>query len=106
MAMNKKAQRTAFGFGLLVVFFILAITSFALIDPFKEFLDTARNSDSLNCKGTVDFNQTAFQEDNTLEKLTRRPTCFVTGLSMIYFIGAFLIGAVVWLGKNWRKVSK
>ncbi len=104
---NKKAQRSGvFGFALLVVFLIFILALFALIDPFKEFLDTARDNDSLNCPGTTGFNETDYDDDSTLEKLTRRPTCFVTGMSMVYFIGAFLIAAVVWVVKNWRKLSK
>ena len=103
---NKKAQKSGvFGFALLVVALIFILALFALIDPFKEFLDTARDNDSLNCPGTTGFNQTDYDDDNTLQKLTRRPTCFVTGMTMVYFIGAFLIGTIAWVIKNWRKLS-
>ena len=104
---NKKAQKSGlFGFALLTVALLFILALFALIGPFKEFLDTARDNDSLNCPGTTGFNQTDYDDDVTLEKLTRRPTCFVTGISMVYFIGAFLIATVVWTIDNWRKLSK
>ncbi len=104
--MNKKAQKAVFGFALLAVAFVFIIALFATIEPFKEFLDTARNTTSLNCPGTTGFNQTAYGEDNNFERLVRRPTCFITGISMVYFVGTFLIGVIVWLVNNWRKVSK
>ncbi len=102
---NKRGQKTLIGFALLTVFFVLIIAAFATIEPFKEFLDDARDSTELNCKGTLGFNQTDFDDDNALEKLTRRPTCFVTGISMVWFIGSFLIAALVWLFRNWS-ISK
>ena len=106
--MNNKGQKSVLGFALLVVTLIFIITAFATIEPFKEFLDTARSSTSLNCRGTDDFNVTAFNEDdnNTIARLTRRPTCFVTGISMVYFVIAFVISLVSWVVVNWRKVSK
>lgn len=104
--MNNKAQKAGvFGFALLALVFIFFLTLFALLDPFKEFLDTARDTTSLNCKGTTNFNQTAFDEDNDLQKLTRRPTCFVTGMGMIYFFSAFIISTFVWLYDNWRRIA-
>ena len=103
--MNKRAQKTVFGFALILLFFIFMIGAFATIEPMKEFLDDARSSTSLNCKGTDGFNQTAFDEDTTFQRLVRRPTCFVTGLTLIYFIGAFLIASLVWLVKSWGKLK-
>ena len=103
---NKRAQKSIFGFVFILVGMIFILVLFALIDPFKEFLDTARDNDSLNCPGTTGFNETDYQDDNTLERLTRRPTCFVTGLSMVYFLGSFLIATVVWVVAQWRKVSQ
>ncbi len=104
---NKKGQKSGvFGFALLVVLLIFILTLFALISPFKEFLDTARDNDELNCPGTTGFDRADYDNDNTLEKLTRRPTCFVTGMSMVYFIGAFLIAAIAWTVNNWRRLSK
>lgn len=93
------------GMGLLMVFFILAITSFALIEPFKESLDNNRGGTTLNCPGTSTFNQTAYDLDTNENRrfLTRRPTCFITGISMIWFISAFIIAAIVWLAATWRK---
>ena len=46
--MNKRGQKSAFGFALLVVAAIYIIASFGLIQPFKEFLDTARDTTELN----------------------------------------------------------
>lgn len=91
------------GFALLLVLFILLIAVFALIEPFKESLDSNRGSSTLNCPGTPDFNQTSYADDSTLEKLTRRPTCFVTGLSMTWFVFYCLIAGVVWVARNWSK---
>jgi len=104
--MNKRGQKAAFGFALLTVFFVLIIGSVATIEPFKETLDEVRGTSSLNCPGTLNFNQTDYDDDTSTERLTRRPVCFVTGISMVYFIGSFIIGAFVWLIANWRRVSK
>ena len=60
--------------------------------------------DKLNCPGTPDFNQADYDNDSKLEKLNVRPTCLVTGLSMVWFIGAFIIAAFMWLVRNWRGV--
>jgi len=100
---NDKRGKFELGMGLLIVFFILAITSFGLIDVFKEVLDDVRGGDNLNCHGVSDFNQTAFDQQDSLARLTNRPTCFVTGMSMVYFIGAVLIAGAVWVVDNWRK---
>jgi len=103
--MNNKGQtRAIFGFTLLLLGFIFIITSFATIDPLKEALDDARDTTSLNCKGTDGFNQTDFDDDTRIEQLTRRPTCFVTGLGMVYFIFMFMIGTVSWVAFKWRKI--
>lgn len=105
--MNKRGQRGIFGFALLAVLFVFIITAFVTIEPFKETLTDARDTTSLNCKGMPNFNQTAYDadEDNKIAKLTKRPTCFVTGISMVWFIGAFIIAAFTWLIKNWRKIK-
>jgi len=101
--MNNKGQvKGVFGFALIVIAFVLVITSFVTIEPLKEALDSARDTTSLNCKGTTNFNQTAYDNDTDVEKLTRRPTCFVTGLSLVYFILAFIISIVVWVTYKWR----
>ncbi len=101
--MNNKGQMV--GFALLTAVFVFILIAFVTIEPLKENLDTARDSTSLNCRGTINFNQTAFDEDedNTIAKLTRRPTCFVTGLTMVWFIGSYLVFVVMWLAKNWTK---
>ncbi len=106
--MNIRGQRGLLGMALLMVAFVLIITVFVTIEPFKETLDNIRGTSSLNCRGTPDFNQTLFDIDNnnTLNKLTRRPTCFITGLTMVYFILAFLIAVLVWVVKNWRRIAK
>lgn len=101
---NKRAQQFTVGLSLLLVFFVLLIVAFATIEPFKETLDLNRNTTSLNCPGTIGFDQTDYDNDTDFERLVRRPTCFVTGISMVWFIGVFLIAAVVWVVANWRKV--
>ena len=103
--MNKKAQKSVFGFALVLLVFLFLITAFVTITPMKEFLDSARNSTSLNCPGTQSFNQTDWDDDSKIEKLTRRPTCFATGFTLVYFIGAFIIATFVWLTVNWRKLK-
>ncbi len=104
--MNSKGQGVL-GFGLLLVFFLLALTTFALIPIFIEILDDVRDNSSLNCQGTTTFNATAFQEDSdnssALSRLTRRPTCVITGFAMVWFVLAFLIAATVWLATNWAR---
>ncbi|KKN65810.1 hypothetical protein LCGC14_0477460 [marine sediment metagenome] len=101
--MNKRGQMV--GFALLTAVFVFILIAFVTIEPLKENLDNARDSTALNCRGTVNFNQTAFDNDegNTIAKLTRRPTCFVSGLTMVWFIGTYLIFVVMWLAKNWTK---
>ena len=105
--MNKRGQKAVIGFALIIVAFLYIISSFGLIDSIKENLDVVRGSNSLNCRGTSTFNQTAYDldESDTTQKLTRRPTCFVTGMGLVYFIGSFLIAVVVWLVVQWRKIK-
>ncbi len=103
--MNNKGQRSAvLGFVLIVVVLLYMVSVFGLIDALKDTLNDARDTTSLNCLGTSNFNQTAYDEDNTLQKLTRRPTCFVTGMGLVWFVGAFLIAVVIWAVTNWRKL--
>lgn len=101
--MNNRGQMV--GFALLTAVFVLILVSFVTIEPLKQALDDARDTTTLNCKGTTNFNQTAFDNDdgNTIAKLTRRPTCFVTGLGMVWFIFAYVIALITWLANNWSK---
>ena len=103
--MNNKGQ--IMGFALLIAAFLFLLTAFALIPIFKDILDDSRDTTSLNCRGTPGFNETAFQEDtndsSVLARLTRRPTCFITGISMVWFELAFLFAVVIWLTNNWSK---
>lgn len=101
--MNSKAQ---LGFAFLIVGFVIAITLFATIEPFKEQLDTNRNQSSMNCPGTPGFDSTDYNNDTDFEKLVRRPTCFVTGISMVWFVGAVLIATAMWVVRNWRKTRR
>lgn len=103
-AQNKKAQSGLVGFALLTVFFLLMITAFVTIEPFKEALDNSRGNSDLNCPGTPTFNQSAYNTQTDFEQLVRRPTCFTTGLYMVFFICIFLIAAVSWVYRNWRRV--
>lgn len=101
--MNIKGGFTS-GMMFTIVAAILVLSVFALISPFKENMDTARGlSSTLNCPGTPDFDQTDFNNDTTSQKLIRRPTCFVTGMSLIWFVGAYLISVTVWLFGKWVK---
>ena len=101
--MNKKGQ--VVGLAIAVAFLAMFLVLNALISPMKENLDVVRNSTSLNCRGTDDFNQTAYDLDNasTINKLTKRPTCALTGFTMVWFYLAFFIAAVAWVGTNWVK---
>ena len=100
--MENKGQSSALGLGIGMVFLVVVLALFATIEPLKESLDDVRGTSSLNCPGTTDFNQTAFEEDNTLNRLTRRPTCFVTGISMVWYVTAVLFAGLAWVVKNWR----
>ena len=103
--MNNKGQ--AFLVWLLVAFVFIMVL-FSTIDPLKESLDTIRGGAGLNCQGTPTFNQTAFDNDegNSLNELTRRPTCFATGLTVVWFVIAFLIAVVAWVAKNSTKTRR
>lgn len=103
--MNKKAQVGIRGMAFLVAAFVFFLVLFAMIEPFKEQLDSARNSTSLNCLGTDGFNVTNYEDDSNLERLTKRPTCFITGMSLVYFMGSVMIAIAVWVVKNWRKTK-
>ena len=105
--MKSKKAKGGVGFVIVLVAFLLIITSFSLIPIFKESLDDIRDTNSLNCQGTTNFNATAFQEDTdnstAISRLTRRPTCFVTGISMVWFQLSFLFAVVMWVGANFGK---
>ncbi len=103
--MNKKAQKAVFGFAFLAVAVIFLIAVLSTVDLFKEVLDDVRDTTSLNCPGTTGFDQTDYDNDTSTEKLTRRPTCFITGISMVYFVGSFIIALAAWLVANWRKIK-
>lgn len=94
------------GFALGMVLFLLIVVAFATIEPMKEQLDNTRNQTSLNCPGTPGHDPIDYANDTSFERLVRRPTCFVTGISMVWFIGAFLIAAIVWVVSNWRRVKR
>lgn len=102
MKWNKKAGYQI-GMVLLLVFFVLVLVLFSLIEPFKEFLHAARGGDQLNCPGTPDFNQTAYNAQTSNQQLVYRPSCFVTGVGMIWFVGAVLAAGLAWVVRNWSK---
>lgn len=104
--MNTKGQgQFAIGMAILVAAFIFLLALFSTIDPLKENLDTIRGNSALNCPGTPDFNQSSFDDDTDLQKLGRRSTCFVTGITMVWLVGSFLIGLVIWVFKNWTGIK-
>ncbi len=100
--MNKRGV-FGVGFVYVLVFIVVALVAFATIDVFKETLDTVRAAEFLNCPGVPDFNLTDYVDDDEVERLTRRPTCFVTGVSMVWFISAVLFAGLAWVVENWRK---
>jgi hypothetical protein len=87
----------------LVVVLLIILVVFALVGVFKETLDANRGSDTLNCIGTDSFNRTAYDQQTTTEKLTYRTTCFVTGISLSYFVLMVIGSAFIWLYRNWRR---
>lgn len=89
------------GMVFLLIYLLIIITAFAFIEPLKESLDENRDADTLNCPGMSDFNQTDYDQQNTLEKLTYRPTCLATGLSLVYFEGMILVVGAAWVYRNW-----
>lgn len=98
--MNRKGQ---LGLAFLLVLFMLILVAFATIDPLKGTFDSVRGySAGLNCPGTPDFNQTAYSNMGHVESLTKKPTCFATGLGIVWFIGAILVYGVIWVYNNWR----
>lgn len=101
--MQDKRGRFEVGIVFAMIFVMIAMTSFSFIEPLRESLNTIRGGDNLNCQGVSDFNQTAFDEQSELARNTNRPTCFVTGLTIIYLIGSVLIFGVIWVVDNWRK---
>lgn len=103
--MNKKAQTAAFGFAFLVIGAFLVIALLATIEPLNESLNDARDTTSLNCPGTVNFNQTDYDDDSSDHKLTKRTACFATGFTMLYFVGSFLLALAVWIVNSWRKLK-
>lgn len=98
--MNKSGQ---LWLGFALVFFLLVLTAFSTIEPLKETLDNVRGNTGLNCPNTPTFNQTSYDLNSSTEKLTYRPTCFVTGISLVWFIGFILIAGVIWVYNHWRK---
>lgn len=102
--MNNKGNFTV-GIALTLVALLFIITLNATIEPFKETLDNARNGTILNCPGTDAFNQTDFDDDDRIDKLTKRPTCFVTGMGLFWWYFAFMTAVVTWLVKNWRRTK-
>lgn len=96
--MNSRGQ---IGMAFLLVFLLMVITAFAFIEPLKESLNNNRGGSTLNCPGTSDFNQTAYDAQNTFEKLTYRTTCAATGFSLVYFEGMILVVGIAWLYRHW-----
>jgi hypothetical protein len=98
--MNKKGQIVMFKSILVIIGLILLITSFTFIEPLKETLDDLRGSSNLNCKGVSDFNQTAYDEQDTLARLTYRPTCAAPGFLLIYLLLSVIVGVFIMIGTN------
>lgn len=92
--MNNKGQVWAI-YGLVV--FIAIILLFSILYPFLDGMDSARSHESgLNCPGVSDFDETDYLNDTIDEKVIRRPTCFLTGITPLYFIGSFLVSLGIW----------
>lgn len=100
---DRKGQFMLKGFAFLMFFFVIYVVAAGLIPVLNENLNAARDNTDLNCPGTAGFNQTDFDDDTDLQKLVRRPTCFATGLTTVYFFGAVMIAATMWVVAQWRK---
>jgi hypothetical protein len=98
--MNNKSQTFAL---FIFIGLLFIVVSFVFIDPFKESLDVIRGGTSLNCIGTSDFNATSYNEQDTLEQLTKRPTCFISGISMVWFLFAWMFAVVIWVNAQIRR---
>lgn len=105
--MNNRGQlKATLGIGVVLIVAIIFFILIAFTDPIKEQLDNIRGNSSvssLNCPGTPGFNQTDYDDDTTGERLLKRPTCFATGMYLVYFACAVLIAAFVWA---WGKFKK
>jgi hypothetical protein len=89
--------------GFAMVFFLLVVTAFATIEPLKEALDVNRGTSNLNCPGTPDHDAATYSNQTDFQRLVSRPTCFVTGISMVWFIFAVLLAGFTWTFKKWTR---
>lgn len=101
---NKRGGFTV-GIAIALLAFFFIIIAFTTIEPLKNALDNIRGGDGLNCRGTATFNETAYNDDTTdkVSRLTRRPTCFITGIGMVFFVLAIVIAIFVWAEQMWGK---
>ena len=82
---------------------VLLITLSATISPLMDSLNTTRQGTALNCPDVSDFNSTRYDAQNSFEKLVYRPTCFVTGLSILYWVFSVLIAIVMFAYSGAKK---
>ena len=104
--MNKRGGFQV-GIVLVLVLFLMLLITFSTIEPMKENLDANRgatgSNTGLNCPGTVTHDATDYANDTNFEKLVRRPTCFITGISMVWFVSVVIFVYGAWALTNWRK---
>ena len=101
--MDKRGQAFVVkGFAFAIFAFFMILATFSLIDVHKENLDSTRGTSSLNCPGTPGFDSTDYGNDTDFEKLVRRPTCFVTGMSFFYWNFSIIIALGVWLFSRFK----
>ncbi len=101
--MNKKNKQGQVWAVFIIIGIFLMIVLFSTIDIWKESLDTARQRDNLNCRDVDDFDEVAYENQTDSEKLSKRPTCFVTGISMFWFMAAYIFAVIVWIVKQTRR---
>jgi len=80
--MNKKGQMV---FVAIMVFIMVIITVVTLIEPLKDQITTARDSDHLDC-------------DNASISVGTKATCVVTDFTLFYFVGVAIASAAAYFG--------
>jgi len=79
--MNKKAQTVFVGIMIAVVVFVTAVV---MIEPIKDFIDTARSPSNLDC-------------DNSSINVYKRGTCVLAGMYLPYFFGVVVLAGAAYV---------
>ena len=88
MRKNKKGQAIFVG---IMICVMAIITTIMLIEPMKDFLDIAMDTDHLDCT-------------NTSITVGQKAACVITDWMLPYFVGVCFAVAIGWIG--YRKVKE